>query len=140
MTTSHPSASAALDATRAPNRSATKPRRASSTSQTSGVTRWATSMRVVSAPFTPQPITAYDEASGRQSVSAARTPAAAVRSAVTAAASSTASRRPSSASDRSTSPVTVGSPRAGFPGKDVTHLRSAWPSPIAGIARKSPAG
>ena len=81
--------------------------------------------RAVSAPFTPAPTTAYEDASERQSVSAARTPAAAVRSAVTAAASSTASRRPSSASDRTTRPVTVGSPRAELPGNDVTHLRSA---------------
>ena len=36
--------------------------------------------------------------------------------------------------------VTVGSPRAGLPGKDVTHFSSAWPPPSAGIARKSPAG
>ena len=37
-------------------------------------------------------------------------------------------------------PSTVGSPRAGFPGNDVTHFSSACPPPSAGIARKSPAG
>ena len=31
-------------------------------------------------------------------------------------------------------------PSRGLPGNDVTHLSSACPSPIAGIARKSPAG
>ena len=53
-----------------------------------------------------------------------------------------ASRRgcPSEASESSTTPVTVGSPRAGFPGYDVTHFSDAWPAPSAGIARKSPAG
>ena len=47
---------------------------------------------------------------------------------------------PFDASESSTSPVTVGSPCAGLPGNDVTHLSSAWPPPSAGIARKSPAG
>ena len=97
-------------------------------------------MRAVSAPLTPQPITATDSAPARASASAAITAAAAVRSAVTAAASSRASSCPVSAFERITSPVTVGSPCAGLPGKDVTHLSSACPPPSAGIARKSPAG
>ena len=59
---------------------------------------------------------------------------------VTAPASNTASGIPVWASDSTTSPVTVGSPRDGFPGKDVTHFNRAWPPPRAGIARKSPAG
>ena len=42
--------------------------------------------------------------------------------------------------ESSTSPLTVGSPRAGLPGNDVTHFSSACPPPSAGIARKSPAG
>ena len=42
--------------------------------------------------------------------------------------------------ERARAPLTVGSPRAGLPGNDVTHLSSAWPPPSAGIARKSPAG
>ena len=55
-------------------------------------------------------------------------------------ASRTAWSWPVSASESSTRPVTVGSPRAGLPGNDVTHLSRAWPPPSAGIARKSPAG
>jgi hypothetical protein len=70
-------------------------------------------------------MTAIDDASARPSASTAITPAAAVRSAVTEAASRTASSWPVSAFERSTSPVTVGRPREGFPGKEVTHLRSA---------------
>ena len=61
----------------------------------------------------------------RPSVSAASTAAAPVRSAVTAAASKQATSRPSSALESSTSPVTVGSPLAGLPGNDVTHLSAA---------------
>ena len=97
-------------------------------------------MRVVSAPLTPQPTTAIDSAPARDSVSAAITAAAAVRRAVTAAASRSASSWPVSAFERRTSPVTVGSPLAGFPGNDVTHFSSACPPPRAGMARKSPAG
>jgi hypothetical protein len=85
-------------------------------------------------------MTAAAPASARASVSAASTAAAPVRKAVTAPASSTARSIPFDASDRSTSPVTVGKPCAGFPGNDVTHLSSACPAPSAGIARKSPAG
>ena len=85
-------------------------------------------------------MTAAVPASGRPSVSAASTAAAPVRSAVTDAASSTASSSPVSAFERSTTPVTVGRPRAEFPGNDVTHFSSACPAPSAGIARKSPAG
>src|ERR687887_2466314 len=91
-------------------------------------------------PFTPAPITAAVAASLRPSVSAASTAAAPVRSAVTDAASSAASNTPFDASDNNTSPVTVGSPAAGFPGNDVTHFSNACPAPSAGIARKSPAG
>ena len=36
--------------------------------------------------------------------------------------------------------ITVGRPRRGFPGNDVTHFSRAWPPPSAGIALKSPAG
>ena len=51
-----------------------------------------------------------------------------------------ASSSPVSASERSSAPVTAGSPRSELPGNDVTHLSSAKPSPRAGIARKSPFG
>ena len=37
-------------------------------------------------------------------------------------------------------PLTVGSPRSGFRGNDVTHFSTAWPPPRAGMARKSPSG
>src|SRR5262249_44946957 len=77
---------------------------------------------------------------GRPSVSAASTAAAPVRSAVTAPASSTATSCPSDASESSTTPVTVGRPRAGLLGYEVTHFSEACPAPSAGIARKSPAG
>ena len=88
----------------------------------------------------PAPITAAVSASARPTVSAASTAAAPVLSAVTAPASSTARSAPFDESDSSTRPITVGSPSAGFPGNDVTHLSSAYPPPSAGIARKSPAG
>jgi hypothetical protein len=100
----------------------------------------AANVRATARPLTPAPITAAPEASARPSVSAASTAAAPVRSAVTAAASRSAFGIPSVASESTTIPVTVGSPRAGLPGKDVTHFNSAWPAPSAGIARKSPAG
>ena len=100
----------------------------------------ARNMRAVSAPLTPQPITAVLSAPERQRFSAAITAAAAVRSAVTAAASSIATSVPVSESDRSTRPVTVGSPLAGLPGNEVTHFRTACPPPVAGMARKSPFG
>ena len=45
-----------------------------------------------------------------------------------------------SASDTQITPFTTPSPRAGFPGNDVAHLRIASPAPRAGIARKSPCG
>ena len=73
----------------------------------------------------------------RASATAATAP---VRSAVTERASSSISGSPVSASDRQITPVTVGSPRAGLPGNEVTHFSSASPSPRAGIARKSPYG
>ena len=95
-------------------------------------------MRAAALPFTPAPTTAA--LPGRPSVSAASTAAAPVRNAVTAAASSTATSRPSVASESSTTPITVGSPRPGFPGNDVTHFSEACPPPRAGMARKSPAG
>ena len=63
-----------------------------------------------------------------------------VRSAVTARASSSMSGAPVSASERQMTPITVGRPRAGLPGNEVIHFRSATPSPRAGIARKSPNG
>jgi hypothetical protein len=88
----------------------------------------------------PAPITDAVSASERPTVSAASTAAAPVLSAVTAPASSTANGTPFEASDRSTTPITVGSPCSGFAGKEVTHLSSACPAPSAGIARKSPAG
>ena len=37
-----------------------------------------------------------------------------------------------------TRPLTVGTPAAGAPGNDDTHLSTATPSPSAGMARKSP--
>ncbi len=82
-------------------------------------------MRAVSAPLTPQPITAVVSAPARQSVSAAITAAAAVRRAVTAAASISARSAPVSVSESSTSPLTVGRPFGGFPGNEVTHFSTA---------------
>jgi hypothetical protein len=61
-----------------------------------------------------------------------------VRSAVTDRASSTASGSDVRASDRQTTPMTVGSPRAGLRGNDEIHLSIARSPPRAGIARKSP--
>jgi len=79
-------------------------------------TSWprATNVRAAARPLTPAPTIAA--VPGRPSVSAASTAAAPVRRAVTAPASSIATSLPSDASDRSTSPVTVGRPRAGLPG------------------------
>ena len=91
-------------------------------------------------PCSPQPTMPTVRASSRPSSWVATAAAAPVRNAVTARASSIASGSPSSAFETSTTPVTVGSPRRGFAGKDVTHLRIARPSPRAGIARKSPFG
>ena len=79
-------------------------------------------------------------ASSRASSWAATAAAAPVRSAVTARASSIASGSPVSASETSTMPVTVGSPRRGLTGNEVTHFSIASPSPRTGIARKSPFG
>ena len=79
-------------------------------------------------------------APGRASAGAATAADAPVRSAVTLRASTMASGSPVVASDTRITPVTVGSPRAGLPGNDVIHLTIARPSPIAGIARKSPHG
>jgi hypothetical protein len=95
-------------------------------------------LRADARPFTPAPTTAATP--GRPSVSAASAAAAPVRSAVTELASNTASTSPVDASERTTIPLTVGRPRAGLPGNDVTHFSSACPPPSAGIARKSPAG
>ena len=60
--------------------------------------------------------------------------------AVTERTSTSASGCPSSAEDTHSTPMTTGSPRAGLPGNEVTHLRIARPAPFAGIARKSPCG
>ena len=79
-------------------------------------------------------------ASSRASACVATAATAPVRSAVTERASSSISDSPVCALDRQITPVTVGRPRAGFPGNDVTHLSSANPPPRAGIARKSPNG
>ena len=114
--------------------------RAGTTSHNSGVRPIAAKAAAAAWPLTPVPTTAAVRAPGAPSVSAASTAAAPVRSAVTAPASSRASSLPSSASESSTRPVTVGRPRAGLPGNEVTHLSEAWPPPRAGIARKSPAG
>ena len=97
-------------------------------------------MRAAARPFTPAPTTEAVSASPRPSVSAASTAAAPVRSAVTAAASSTASSDPFAASESNTTPLTVGSPRLGLSGNEVTHFSAAYPAPSTGIARKSPAG
>jgi hypothetical protein len=66
--------------------------------------------------------------------------AAPVRSEVTEEHSITASSSPVVASERITTPRTTGRPFSVLCGKEVTHLRSARPSPRAGIARKSPWG
>ena len=89
-TMSAASASASEAATCAPSRSATAVARASIDVPDQHVDPSARNIRTVSAPLTPQPITAIDSAPDRQSASAAITPAAAVRSAVTAAASKSA--------------------------------------------------
>src|SRR5207248_9395908 len=83
----------------------------------------ATNVRATARPFTPAPITAAGLPPARPSVSAASPAAAPVRTAVTAAAYSTAPRIPFDAYDQTTSPATVGSPSAGFPGNDVTHFK-----------------
>ena len=79
-------------------------------------------------------------APGRASATLATAAEAPVRSAVTLRASTMASGSPVVASETRITPVTVGSPRAGLPGNDVIHLTMASPSPIAGMARKSPHG
>jgi hypothetical protein len=79
-------------------------------------------------------------ASWRASAVVATAATAPVRSAVTERASSSITGSPFSASERQITPVTVGSPSAGLPGNEVTHLSSAKPPPRAGIARKSPNG
>ena len=91
-------------------------------------------------PCSPQPTRPTVRASSRASSWVATAAAAPVRSAVTARASSSATGSPLSASETSTTPVTVGSPRRGLPGKEVIHLSIASPSPRTGIARKSPFG
>ena len=96
--------------------------------------------RAAHAPCSPQPTIPTVRASGFASACAATAATAPVRSAVTERASSSISGSPVVASDTQITPVTVGSPRAGLPGNDVTHLTSARPSPRAGIARKSPYG
>ena len=57
-----------------------------------------------------------------------------------ARASTSASGSPFDALDTQITPITTGSPSTGLPGNDVTHFRIATPAPMAGIARKSPAG
>ena len=76
----------------------------------------------------------------RASACAETAAAAPVRSEVTEAHSISATSSPVSAFETTSTPATTGSPRAGFPGKEVTHLRIASPAPRAGIARKSPSG
>ena len=63
-----------------------------------------------------------------------------VRRAVTERASSSISGSPVVASDRQMTPITVGRPRAGLSGNEVTHFNSASSPPRAGMARKSPYG
>ena len=123
------SASSRPGATSAPIRSATDSVRARSMSHSWTRRPRARNVRAAASPFTPTPMTAAVSALDRPSVSAARTAAAPVRSDVTAPASSTALSIPFLASESSTSPVTVGSPCAGFPGNDVTHFNRAWPAP-----------
>ena len=103
---------------------------------------WPRARNVLAAaiPFTPAPTTAAVSASERPSVSAASTAAAPVRSAVTAPASRAARSDPFDASERRTSPITVGSPCAGLPGKDVTHLRRACPASERGHRAEVPGG
>ena len=79
-------------------------------------------------------------ASGRASARVATAAAAPVRSAVTDPPSMIASSSPVTASLTRIVPITVGNRLAGLPGKEVTHLSSAVPSPRAGIALKSPCG
>ncbi len=139
-TRSAASASSRDPATLAPSLRAAPRARPSSTSHSATSRPRARNVFAAARPLTPAPTTAAVSASGRPSVSAARTAAAPVRSAVTAPASNTARSIPFDASERRTSPVTVGNPRSGLPGNDVTHFKAAWPAPSAGIARKSPAG
>ena len=63
-----------------------------------------------------------------------------VRSEVIEAQSTIASSSPVSALESSSAPATTGRPRSGLPGNEVTHLSTAKPSPLAGMARKSPFG
>ena len=100
----------------------------------------ARNVRAAAIPFTPAPTTAAVWASGRPSVSAASTAAAPVRSAVTAPASRTARNVPFDASESSTSPITVGNPCAGLPGKDVTHFSERVAAAERGHGAKVPGG
>ena len=77
-------------------------------------------------------------ASSRASAREATAATAPVRSAVTERASSSATGALVVASLRMTTPITVGRPCSGLPGKDEIHLSIASPSPRAGMARKSP--
>ncbi len=122
-TTSALSASASVAATPTPSSAATARRRSGSTSHSTTSRPRAFRLLADARPLTPAPITAASP--DRPSVSAASAAAAPVRSAVTAPASSSASTSPVSASESTTSPLTVGSPRAGLPGNDVTHFSSA---------------
>jgi len=96
--------------------------------------------RAAQAPCRPQPIIPTVLVPSLASARAATAATAPVRSAVTERASSRANGSPVRASERQTIPVTVGSPRAGLPGKEVIHLSSASSPPRAGMARKSPHG
>ena len=96
--------------------------------------------RPAQAPWSPAPTMPTLVARPGASAWAATAATAPVRSAVTDRASRSASGTEVAASERTTTPWTVGRPRAGLPGKDETHLSIASPSPSAGIARKSPSG
>ena len=71
---------------------------------------------------------------------AATAATAPVRRAVIARASINARGSPFSELETQIIPITTGSPWRLLPGNEVTHFRIARPAPLAGIARKSPAG
>ena len=109
-------------------------------SQSTGLRPRARKVRAAALPFTPAPITATVSASGRAERLGGQHRRRAGASAVNAEPSSTATGIPVSASETSTIAFTVGSPRSRLTGKEVTHLSTACPAPIAGMARKSPFG
>ena len=137
-TTSWDAASARVP-TRHPSSSASARATSSRTSaHTPGPYPAAFRHRAAQAPFTPHP-TIPTVAAPRGARTCAETAAAApVRSHVTARQSMIARSSPVVASESTTAPATTGSPRSGLCGNEVTHFRSANPSPRAGIARKSP--